>query len=1176
MSFSELFVSDGTTRVDLIAPIRTKTGFSLLEWTPKAPAPKGGGTFQSSVLSDGRKKVHRVWDNIIDEFELACVGYTQNDCIRQMQDLRRLLIKADAYSITGFQKDIVYVGIRGACETNIRYAMITDWRLPEDDNPFVLPFYSDGQPLVTMDGIVLTLEHAIWNNNIPGTSECVEVTGTQDWAMNYPLVFDGATQLITVPAAASINDLPEVAGGGGLITAHGWIKADSYGEGNVGHIAAKGSDDTATRGWHFTVNSVQGLKAFVDCANQDAISGAGLDEFTADGEWHHVLMTYSEAGAGLPAARTIYLAIDGVWVTSYVIQQVSIGVYDADNGDNMVLGNNAGSTATFDGEIGWMEVRDDILRTPDHGDFTPPPRCPLPEASANSAFLGIYEGDGTAIDDLGPNANDGTAANDEWGNGCGVEFGRGGTSITRIYPLVYDGDTQKITVAADVSIDDLPEVAGGGGLITVHGWIHAAGYGENNQGRIAIKGDDALAARGWHFYLSNGAGLSAYINCAVAAASAQSGLDEFTADGEWHHVLMTYSEAGAGLPIARTLYLAIDGVWVTSYSGVYQPSQGAYVVDNADDMIIGNNVAATRTFDGEIGWMEVVAAIIYSPAGGNFTPPSRCPLPTPDASAKFLGIHEGSGTHIEDMSGNANIGTAVNDIWGSPCVVETDDPDCADDETYIANKHNMAQLTHIYVDDGGVFGPNLIAGALPFNLLPAVPVAGDAVYFGINTALPNTGPFCDLVFDILAAQTGITGIDWEFWDSTAGPGWAALTVQDNTDADGVMTGVAFDTTGVKSVHWEQHADWIANAINGVTCFWVRAVVTAAAGATAPTQQNRSVYTIVTPYIDVAADQVAGDMEALARHYIHNQSDHAGSLATPSLSSNRVIMGLRSLSRGEDFTPYINLGLPPMGDQNHSDITIVHTGIITSPIHLSSPTGYAAQFSPVGPIGMTSQIDITIATPLLEEYQGIYHCYLRGIQTVGAAGDIRAQILTYNGALGPTTTSDSDAFTFMNRQQLLDLGEVSIAPMLTAVNENIDYVTWILQFNNLGAGATRAIFYDLILMPIDEWAAELDSEPLGYNGARANGSMGRYIDVDAIVNQKVSQRCTLRTYSSENILAFWAPFTNGKPMWQSNVAQRMWFVEELYNTVGVRDAKIEIAHSYQGFSNAQYQSFRGNR
>ncbi len=124
-------------------------------------------------------------------------------------------------------------------------------------------------------------------------------------------------------------------------------------------------------------------------------------------------------------------------------------------------------------------------------------------------------------------------------------------------------------------------------------------------------------------------------------------------------------------------------------------------------------------------------------------------------------------------------------------------------------------IAHNYVvqDDGGVLtsydseADSAAANDVP--LLPAAEQVNDAIYFG-NTRIWNF-----IKFLIGTNGTGGT-ITWEYYNGA----WVALTVTDGTT--GFTAG-----TGIKEVSWAVPADWVANDVNGNTCYWVRARCTAA-------------------------------------------------------------------------------------------------------------------------------------------------------------------------------------------------------------------------------------------------------------------------------------------------------------------------------------------------------------
>lgn len=728
----------------------------------------------------------------------------------------------------------------------------------------------------------------------------------------------------------------------------------------------------------------------------------------------------------------------------------------------------------------------------------------------------------------------------------------GQQDFVSVTPLAFSGGTtdQDLDLGNPAQLQDLPD----GGLIWLDGWIKADTAGEGNEGRIAVKGSADLNTRGWHFYLTSSLQLKARI---IAVGIGQSTSFETLTAGHDHHVVMVYDETGD-----RKIYFAIDGVWCT-YAG-QTASVGAYTVDNADDCIVGNNSANGAEFDGNIGWLRIADSALYT-VGVDFNPPSQCSMPGQEGSPVWLGIREGEGTTITDLSGNANDGTAANDEWGDACTITFGRAATCLDEVYVANKHNQAQLTHIFVDDGGVFGPNLVGAVLPFNLLPANPANNDAVYFGIDTVnVDDSGPFCSLVFDIGTAATFGAGDDitWQYWN---GGGWVALTVQDNTDTDGAMTGNPLDTTGVNSVHWEQPPAWATTAVNGVTGYWVRGLVTEVTGVTTATQQNRDVYSILWPYVDIDEAQVPGDIEALAEHILTNQSAGWSGGGSATLFGSRILIGLRSISRGADFTPYINIS----DEQNNAGITVSLGVFGAFANNVETPTGRQATFTNTTAAWWPS-VHIDLDATLAPQYRGKFHVYIRGEQTSGASGDITARFDVGLGDLTGYGASSSKTATFSavgTDDMILDLGTVKIPPTDMLSDDDESLVR--LQILLYGDGAADCNLYDVILMPVDEWFGEFkDIEDSN------SWSGDTLLDVDGVGYPKDQKRALLRIASTDYVQDIYKPRAF-VPFLQENADQRLWFLV-VHDDSGDDLSEFEIAGSVQENCNARYLGARGDR
>lgn len=486
--------------------------------------------------------------------------------------------------------------------------------------------------------------------------------------------------------------------------------------------------------------------------------------------------------------------------------------------------------------------------------------------------------------------------------------------------------------------------------------------------------------------------------------------------------------------------------------------------------------------------------------------------------------------------------------------------------TYAANKRNTANITHIFWYDASVpaYSPNLMHAALPYNLLPVVPAVGDIVYFGINTAWADSGPFCSLVFDIGTAQVDLT-ITWEYWNG----GWVALTRQDNTNANGAMTGQAFDTTGENSVHWVQPDDWLTTTVNGITGYWVRARVTAIGAAPSPpTQQNRDVYSITWPYVEIQMGIIGGDIPALAKALITNQSD-ADASNDPKLWTNRIIAGLRSMSRGENFTAYINLA----DEQNPTNVNVGVGGFSAFANDVTTASGRRITITNhLGPYSEEAGVDFL--NPLAAEYQGVYHLYVRGEQTSGASGDISLRVRYGFGPYERLGATDEVIFENTNAWQLLDFGKIELAPRAEMGDYNLYSLTISIQAS--GDGAADVNLYDLILIPVDEWAIDAVATSLANVtciGDKEGG--GRYLAIDGIYPKK--HMAVVCDAVNDILYSYYLHMAAGGMILQQEAKQRLWFLTVRYPTTPIEQrSEPWVAHSVQLFDSARYLTMRGAR
>lgn len=493
-------------------------------------------------------------------------------------------------------------------------------------------------------------------------------------------------------------------------------------------------------------------------------------------------------------------------------------------------------------------------------------------------------------------------------------------------------------------------------------------------------------------------------------------------------------------------------------------------------------------------------------------------------------------------------------------------------EVYVANKRNVANLTDIYHYDAApvAWSANLMDAALPFAFLPAVPAVGDIVYFGIDTTIADSGPFCSLVFDIGTAQVDLT-ITWEYWNGA----WVALTVRDNTNAAGAMTGQAFDTTGVNSVHWNQPSDWAGTAINAITAYWVRARVTAIGAAPAPpTQQNRDIYSVVWPYVDVDSDQLTGDIEYLIDHWYRVHS-----ATSTQMFATRAIIGSRSVNRGSNFTAFINYA----DEQNPANVTIdvaSYAGVLATSINYS-PTGRVVRWTPGAVITSTYVVNIQLAYPLTEDYTGTYRLFCRVVNDTSGGGNVDDFTVQYTigdkrGGLpaGFVLTKKATTRT-QNEIELLDFGQIT----LDGVDQTELNFTPLVTHN--AATASVINFVDLILIPTDEFVIDALSSSIVANtygrigyAAGLTGDYRTYLKITSASEFKNVTIAYLYVDATDLKYFSYIPIQNGKFSINSNRDVRLWHLAD--SPYDSKESEIEVAARIQISGVAQYLGMRGDR
>jgi hypothetical protein len=395
------------------------------------------------------------------------------------------------------------------------------------------------------------------------------------------LYFDGTGTERHVDAGSdtSLDDIHDDA-----FSVEAWIKADSYGADDGGYIVSKAESDG---GWRFNLGSasVNGLVGRVDCNTTDARSTSGTDEFTADGKWHHVAMTYYDAGD-----RYVYLYIDGREVESYDIRFQGVDPVETDVSDNLIIGNNDNddSDYVFNGNIDDIRIYD-YVRTPaqiawSYNKGGPVGWWRFDECSGTTAYdSGSGDNNGTiTIGSGGGNTSAGTcegSSSEAWANGSSGKIN---------YSLDFDNNDDYVDMGDIIDLSSSDD-------LTLSGWFN----------RDTATSDDTVIAKR-SGVAAGDTGYIVYIDDAndTVIFEISDGTDEYQLESSttltstgWNHFAVVWDQDSAS---ASEIYI----------NGKDDDATDTGTIGNVDAVDTGNLRVGTETdgdnpFDGQIDEVKV-------------------------------------------------------------------------------------------------------------------------------------------------------------------------------------------------------------------------------------------------------------------------------------------------------------------------------------------------------------------------------------------------------------------------------------------------------------------------------------------------------------------------------------------------------------------------------------------
>jgi hypothetical protein len=377
-----------------------------------------------------------------------------------------------------------------------------------------------------------------------------------------------------------------------------------------------------------------------------------------------------------------------------------------------------------------------------------------------------------------------------------------------------------------------------------------------------------------------------------------------------------------------------------------------------------------------------------------------------------------------------------------------DNDDCTGIIMSNEDKFNDVGTVQFY-DDSLAAYTVLNGTALPWTLFPAIPAVDDILYIACN--ISTAAPFAQLIFNLTTVMINATLV-WEYYD---GAGWTALASM--VDKTGDLTYL-----GQNAMHFLPSDDWATFAVNGVTAYWIRIRISVAAGAiTPPVQDVAEIQVGNRPYIDITS---IPESDASCKLRVRITPNGASAPTWPGgeidqFAIDEVFISSRSLSRGTDFTPYINLA----GGGVPTGITITPVGTIDL-VLVTSPTGVTLQYAPAGVEVETDRIVITLSAPIIEQYQGKFRAMLRRF-SVDSPENISYRLRVATNITGSTPAfyqTDLIVDTADLDHRVVDFGVIDLTPPPGTVYENL-YI--VISTDTLDA--CEVLYEDLILLPADE-------------------------------------------------------------------------------------------------------------
>ena len=369
----------------------------------------------------------------------------------------------------------------------------------------------------------------------------------------------------------------------------------------------------------------------------------------------------------------------------------------------------------------------------------------------------------------------------------------------------------------------------------------------------------------------------------------------------------------------------------------------------------------------------------------------------------------------------------------------------------VATRWTTARLDHVLVYDASAGSyTEVYRTTLPHNLLPAVPDAGDAVYFGMSAGRDDFSLFHNIVLELSSFGEDLSE-SWQYWNGSI---WAPLSGQFYP----TLIGLGDGGSGRFVYNFYQPSDWTSTIVNGLDAFWVRLYINSVGSSPTPIiQRDIDEFICSWPWIEINEDAIESDLPALLKYY--STVLETASSWTP----NRMLIGMRNNRRGTDFVPYLN-----------ANTKILPTGM-TYTIYSGSETflpeylsGYSHVLTYTGSSTPVTVGKWTIYYPYSRQYAGRYRVFLR-CKCTAVAGTGLFRLVVSRGNVTVYTSRTMTNYT--SNENVIDLGMLNLAGHHFA-NDTINFRMYVGT-----TGMATITLFDLVLIPADEMLIDVQTVDL---------------------------------------------------------------------------------------------------